>query len=249
MSTMLVVDDVRKHFGGVRAVDGVSFQVARGEIRAIIGPNGAGKTTLFNILSGRYRPDTGTIHLEGRRVDGLPPSELVRAGVGRSFQITNIFPGLSVVDNVVAAIAATRYHWTMFRPYRSMTSLQEEAFEYLRQVGLADKANYVASALSHGEQRHLEIALTLATRPRLLLLDEPTAGMAASESRRTMDLIESLVAAHNLTVVFTEHDMNVVFSVAHRITVMHRGRVMAEGPPEDIRRDERVIAAYLGDEA
>lgn len=246
---MLVVDDVRKHFGGVRAVDGVSFQVERGEIRAIIGPNGAGKTTLFNILSGRYRPDTGTIHLEGRRVDGLPPSELVRSGVGRSFQITNIFPGLSVADNVVAAIAATRYNWAMFRPYRAMTALQEEAFEYLSQVGLVDKADYVASALSHGEQRHLEIALTLATRPKLLLLDEPTAGMAASESRRTMDLIESLVAANNLTVVFTEHDMNVVFSVAHHITVMHRGRVMAEGPPEEIRRDERVIAAYLGDEA
>lgn len=242
----LEIVGLHRHFGGVRAVNGVSLAVERGEVRAIIGPNGAGKTTLLHLISGRYSPDSGSILLDGRRLDRLDPVRAVRLGIGRSFQITNIFPGLTALENVAAALLARRDRWDFWSRWAGRRSLVDEAMEILEKVGLGTRALVPASALSHGEQRHLEIALVLAGRPRLLLLDEPTAGMVASEAARTMALLARLVEQEGVTILFTEHDMQVVFSMAHRITVMHQGCVIAEGEPEAVRRDERVRQAYLG---
>lgn len=245
----LEVVNIHKHFGGVRAVNGVSLSVERGEIRAIIGPNGAGKTTLLHVLSGRYGPDSGAILLDGRPVGRLNPVRAWRLGIGRSFQITNIFRGLTVLENVAAALLARSARWDFWNRWALRQPVVDEAMDILERVGLGAKASMPASALSHGEQRHLEIALVLAGRPRLLLLDEPTAGMVASEAARTMALLAGLVEREGVTVVFTEHDMQVVFSMARRVTVMHQGCVIAEGTPEAIRQDERVRQAYLGSEA
>ncbi len=245
----LEVVNVHKHFGGVRAVNGVSLSVERGEIRAIIGPNGAGKTTLLHVLSGRYGPDSGAIFLDGRPVGRLNPVRAWLLGIGRSFQITNIFRGLTVLENVAAALLARSARWDFWSRWALRQPVVDEAMDILERVGLGAKASMPASALSHGEQRHLEIALVLAGRPRLLLLDEPTAGMVASEAARTMALLAGLVEREGVTVVFTEHDMQVVFSMARRVTVMHQGCVIAEGTPEAIRQDERVRQAYLGSEA
>ena len=245
---LLEVQHVYKHFGGVRAVDGVSLRVQQGEIRAVIGPNGAGKTTLLHLLSGRYRPDGGRIIFNGQVLQRFDPVTMFRLGIGRSFQLTNVFRGLTVVENVAAALLARSARWDCLRYWSDHGPVMEEAMAILEKVGLASKAGMLASALSHGEQRHLEIALVLAGRPKLLLLDEPTAGMVAAEAARTMELVKDLVDKDRVTVVFTEHDMRVVFSMAHRVTVMHQGRVIAEGTPSEIRQDQRVRKAYLGSE-
>jgi branched-chain amino acid transport system ATP-binding protein len=242
---MLEARDLRRRFGGVSAIDGVSLSVARREIVAIIGPNGAGKSTLFNLLTGHLRPDSGAVQLNGRDVTGMAPHRLCALGVGRSFQRTNIFPKLSVLENVQAAIIAQRGRgrdaWS-----RAEDLYRGEAEALLRDVNLLDKAALAGGALSHGNQKQLELGIALAGNPELLLLDEPTAGMSAAETRDSMDLLRRIAAERGLTLLFTEHDMSVVFSTAQRIAVLHQGRLIAAGTPQEIRAHEEVKRVYLG---
>ena len=242
---MLEARDLRRTFGGVTAIDGVSLDVAQREIVAIIGPNGAGKSTLFNLLTGHLRPDAGSVRLGGREVTGLAPHRLCALGVGRSFQRTNIFPKLSVFENVQAAIIAHRGRgrdlWS-----RAEDLFRDEAQALLGDVHLLDKASLAGGALSHGNQKQLELGIALAGRPELLLLDEPTAGMSAAETRDSMALLRRIATERGLTLLFTEHDMEVVFATAQRIAVLHQGRLIAAGTPEEIRTHEEVRRVYLG---
>ncbi|MBI4537083.1 MAG: ABC transporter ATP-binding protein [candidate division NC10 bacterium] len=234
-----------KAFGGVRAVDGLCLHLARGEVRALIGPNGAGKTTLFNLLTGQLVCDNGLILFQGERISGLPPHRIWRKGISRTFQITAAFQSLSVLENVqVALLSRDRATHRMLATARRLG--QEEAVRQLARVGLADQAERPCFVLSYGDLKRLELAVALANRPVLLLLDEPTAGMAPQERSALMALVSRIVAEEGLTVLFTEHDMDVVFAAAHRITVIHQGRTLAEGTPEAIRGNARVQEIYLG---
>jgi branched-chain amino acid transport system ATP-binding protein len=243
---MLEIRGLSKSFGGVRAVDAVSLAVPSGEIRALIGPNGAGKTTLFNMLTGQLRPDAGDVWWKGERLTGLPPHAVCRRGVGRTFQITATFASLSALDNVrVARLAHTRRaHSLLTRAQRLET---EPARALLHQVGLADQAGRRAAVLAYGDLKRLELAVALATEPELLLLDEPTAGMAPAERGALMALASDIARRRGLAVLFTEHDMDVVFSIADRIMVLHQGRVIADGTPAGVRADPEVQRVYLGD--
>jgi len=241
--------DVRgltKHFGGVQALTNVSMSVMPGEFRAIIGPNGAGKSTFFNTITGLYRPDAGTVSFEGQRVDGRPPYALARAGMGRTFQITSIFRDLSALENLqVALIGAARQSWQAW-PFAHRQHV-ERAHELLALVGLTTAVDRIAGTLSHGDQKRLELAIALAGRPRLLLLDEPTAGMAAQERLESIRLVHDIARQLGLTVIFTEHDMAVVFAVATVISVLHQGQVLAEGAPQAVRAMPEVQQVYLGE--
>jgi branched-chain amino acid transport system ATP-binding protein len=242
---VLEVRDVRKSFDGFLAVAGVSLSVERGATTAIIGPNGAGKTTFFNLITGHLRPDAGAVLLEGRDVTGVAPHDVCRLGMGRSFQRTNIFPRLTVFENVQAAYLSHRGRgrdlWTRVeRLYR------EETEALLDSIGLLPRSGEVSGFLSHGAQKQLELGIALASEPRLLLLDEPTAGMSATETRETIRLIDRIVGERGLTLLFTEHDMDVVFSIARRISVLHQGRIIATGTPADVRADPEVRRVYLG---
>ncbi len=243
---MLEVREIRKAFDGFQAVAGVSLGVVAGQIAAIIGPNGAGKTTFFNLITGHLRPDTGVVLLRGRDITGLPPHDVCRLGIGRSFQRTNIFPRLTVFQNVQAALLSHRGRgrdlWT-----RVDRLYDTETLELLASLGLAAKAGEVSGFLSHGNQKQLELAIALASEPDLLLLDEPTAGMSAVETRETIELINRITRERGLTLLFTEHDMAVVFSIAQKITVLHQGRVIAEGTPLEVRADAEVRRVYLGE--
>jgi branched-chain amino acid transport system ATP-binding protein len=243
---MLEVRDLRKAFDGFQAVAGVSLTVARGCVHAIIGPNGAGKTTFFNLITGHLKPDAGRVVFQGRDITGLPPHEVCRLGVGRSFQRTNIFPRLTVFQNVQAAFISHRGRGLDL--WRRVDRLyREEAEAVLASVGLLDKAGEVSGFLSHGNQKQLELAIALASEPELLLLDEPTAGMSAAETRETIALVSRIARERGLTLLFTEHDMAVVFSIAEMITVLHQGRVIAEGAPAEVRHDPDVRRVYLGE--
>ena len=243
---MLEVRDLKKSFDGFQAVGGVSFTVAQHAIHAIIGPNGAGKTTLFNLITGHLRPDGGQVILKGRQVTGIAPHDLCRLGMGRSFQRTNIFPRLTVFQNVQAAFLSHRGRGSnLFTPVERL--YREETEALLRSIGLLDKSGEVSGYLSHGNQKQLELGIALALEPEILLLDEPTAGMSASETHDTIALIERITREHGLTLLFTEHDMEVVFSIAHRITVLHQGRVIADGQPSTVRADREVQRVYLGE--
>ena len=245
---LLRVAGVRKAFGGVRAVDGVSFDLPRGEIRALIGPNGAGKSTFFNILTGQLRADAGTVLYRGGEILGLPPHAIWRLGVSRTFQITATFSTLSALENVqVARLSHTGRSRALLHPAAGLEA--ERARALLDQVGLADQAPRPAGVLAYGDLKKLELAIALANDPALLLLDEPTAGMAPAERGALMALTASVARERGLTVLFTEHDMDVVFSVAGRIMVLHQGRVIAEGPPAEVRAHAEVQAVYLGDDA
>jgi len=233
---------LRREFGGIKALAGVSLRVAEGERRAIIGPNGAGKTTLFNVLTGELEPTAGEVRLAGENVTGRRPHELARRGVARMYQRNELFDPLPARDNVAIAIAAAA---GPYRPFRSPPASElVAADELLERVGLGARAATPARALSHGERRQLELAVALAPRPRVLLLDEPTAGMSPAETARITELISSL--DRSLTLVIVEHDMDVVFRLAERITVLHEGRVIAEGTPEQVRGDTLVNEVYLG---
>jgi branched-chain amino acid transport system ATP-binding protein len=243
---ILRVESLAKRFGGLQALGGVDLSVAQGEFRAIIGPNGAGKSTLFNTMTGLLRPDAGRVSFEGREVTGKPPHLLARMGVGRTFQITSIFHDLSALENVqVARLAHARRAWSVWP--RAKLLHVERAQELLALVGLAASTGRLAGTLSHGDQKRLELAIALAGEPRLLLLDEPTAGMAAQERIESITLVHRLARELGLSCVFTEHDMAVVFAVASRITVMHLGRVLAEGTPAEVRSRPEVQQVYLGE--
>jgi branched-chain amino acid transport system ATP-binding protein len=243
---VLEVRALAKSFDGFRAVGGVSFDVPQGSISAVIGPNGAGKTTLFNLITGHIRPDAGEVKFKGRNVTGIAPHDLCRLGMGRSFQRTNIFPRLTVFENVQAAYVCHRGRgWNLFD--RVGPLYRDETDELLAAVGLRDRAGEVAGLLSHGGQKQLELAIALALEPEILLLDEPTAGMSAGETREAIALIERLARSRNLTLLFTEHDMDVVFQIAQRITVLHQGQVIADGAPAEVRRNADVRRVYLGE--
>ncbi len=243
---MLEVRDLRKSFGGFEAVGGVSLSVAAGQVTAIIGPNGAGKTTLFNLITGHVRPDAGVVRFDGRDITGLAPHDVCRLGVGRSFQRTNIFPRLTVFQNVQAAfISHRRRGLDLFTPVDRL--YRDETQALLASLGLLDRSGEMSGFLSHGAQKQLELGIALASEPRLLLLDEPTAGMSAVETRDTIRLISRIARERGLTLLFTEHDMEVVFSIAQTITVLHQGRVIAGGTPAEVRGDPEVRRVYLGE--
>jgi branched-chain amino acid transport system ATP-binding protein len=243
--TILEVEGLSKRFGGVVASDSVTLEVAAGEIHAVIGPNGAGKTTLIAQLAGELRPDAGTIRFEGRDVTALDPPARAGLGMGRSFQITSVFAALSVAENAALAVQAHDGHaFRFWRKAAADAALMGAASALLERVGLADRADAPTSALSHGEQRQLEIAMALAGKPRLLLLDEPTAGMASADSQRMVEFLARLKGQTAMLLV--EHDMDAVFALADRITVLTYGRVIATGTPDTIRGDAAVRAAYLG---
>ena len=237
-----------KSFGGVRAVSSVDLAMPKGEIRALIGPNGAGKTTFFNMLTGQLRADAGSVLFKGERLSGLPPYAVWRRGVSRTFQITATFATLSALDNV--RVARLSHAGKTYSLLEAAARLQaDEARALLDQVGLVDQADRVAAVLAYGDLKKLELAVALANDPEVLLLDEPTAGMAPAERGALMALTERIARARGLTVLFTEHDMDVVFAVADRIMVLHQGRVIAEGRPAEVRADAQVQRVYLGEEA
>ncbi len=239
-----------KHFGGLRAVDGVTLRVQAGALHSIIGPNGAGKTTLFNLLSGTLKPTRGRVLLRGQDITGRPLHQMARLGLGRSFQITNVFPNLTVLENVrLAAQALGRDSLNFWRPAAAFTRYAEHAEHVLGQVGLAAKLAVPAAALPHGDKRKLELAIILAGDPAVLLLDEPTAGMASEQVPQFMDLIGQIRRAGGKTVVLVEHNMSIVMSVSDQITVMHQGRLLAEGTPAEIAANKAVQKAYLGEHA
>jgi branched-chain amino acid transport system ATP-binding protein len=243
---MLQVSGLRKSFGALLATDQVELEVRTAEVHAIIGPNGAGKTTLIAQLAGELVPDAGRIEFLGRDITRLPPYTRSRLGLARSFQITSVFLDLTLLDNVALAVQAHQGHsYRFWKPARRDRRLLEPALAALDQVGLADRAHTIASAVSHGEHRQLEIAMALATNPRLLLLDEPMAGMGAEEAARMVELLRSLKG--DKTMLLIEHDMDAVFALADRITVLVYGQIIASGTPEVVRADEAVRRAYLGD--
>ncbi len=243
---MLRVDKVRKAFQGFQAVADANLTVPSGMVTAVIGPNGAGKSTLFNLITGHLQSDSGQILFQEENIAGLPPHAITRKGIGRSFQLINIFQRLTVFENIKAALIA-REGKTMnfFLPARRL--FNDEVWDILGEFGLADFAERSASLMSYGDQKVLEIAIALATKPKLLLLDEPTAGMSPEETRKIVQLIKRLSCDQGLTILLTEHDMELVFDVAQRIMVLHQGRTIAEGLPEDVRRDAGVRSAYLGE--
>jgi ABC-type branched-subunit amino acid transport system ATPase component len=239
---MIETFELRREFGGIKALAGVTLKVAEGERRAIIGPNGAGKTTLFNVLTGELEPTAGEVRLAGENVTRLRPHELARRGVARMYQRNELFDPLPARDNIAIAVAAAA---GPYRPFTSPPASERVAADdLLERVGLGARAAVPARALSHGERRQLELAVALARRPRVLLLDEPTAGMSPAETGRVTELIASL--DRSLTLVIVEHDMDVVFRLAERITVLHEGRVIAEGTPAQVRGDTLVNEVYLG---
>jgi len=244
---VLRVSGLSKAFGGVEAVHGVSFTVAAGEMVALIGPNGAGKTTCFNLVNGQLRPDAGTVELTGARIDGLPPRAIARMGVGRTFQVAATFASMTVRENVQLALLA---HADAHRGIaaRATDCLRAEADALLERVRMTKFATAGCATLAYGDAKRVELALALAGAPRLLLMDEPTAGMSPRSRGRLMQLAADLAREERIAVLFTEHDMDVVFGHADRIIVLDRGRVIAEGPPESIRANAGVQAVYLGEE-
>lgn len=243
--SLLIVEALRKAFGGIRAVDGVSFRLHVGECVAMIGPNGAGKTTCFNMLGGQIRPDAGRIVLAGHEIAGLAPHRIWRRGLARTFQVAATFRSMTVRENVQAALLSHhRRTLGLWRP--ATTQFVDEAEVLLTQVGLTARATQAVAALPYADRKRLELAMALANAPCLLLLDEPTAGIAASERQALMALISALAESRGICVLFTEHDMDVVFGHSRRVLVLHEGRLIAEGPPDAIRADPLVRDIYLG---
>ncbi len=241
----LKIENLIKDFGGVRALNNVSLSVKPGERRAIIGANGAGKTTLIKLINGELSPTSGKIFIFGKDVTQMPIYERAHLGVGRSCQINNLFPKISVLDNVLLALQAIQpFRFKMLRSISKYDNIFSEAENLLKAQGLWDKRNNLATDLSYGEQRRLEIVLSLASSPKLLLLDEPTAGLSASETSNIIDLVRSL--QKDISVLFISHNIDVIFSIADRITVLHYGEIVTEGTPEEIQNDPKVKQIYLG---
>lgn len=244
---ILELKEIYKDFEGLGVLFGINLEVGEGERHAIIGPNGAGKSTLFNLITGKYRPSRGKIFFKGQDITGKNPFLLSRMGMARSFQITNIFSTMTVFENVRnAVLSKNKIRYNLFSRLSKMNGINEETERIISQIGLLERKNEVAGELDHGAQRALEIGLTIATNPELILLDEPTAGMSMEETKEAVKLIERVTDGKTLIIV--EHDMDVVFSLADRISVIYYGKVLASGPPEEIRNDQRVKDAYLGEE-
>lgn len=247
MANILEVKNLTKRFGSFQAVTNVSLTLVKGELASLIGPNGAGKTTFYNMLSGKFSPTSGRIIFEGRDITGLPPNKIARIGIGRSFQITNIFNGMTVLQNILSALIA---HYGRGRSFLSLywkdRKLMDEADKILDSLGLLSFAHIPTTHLSYGDKRLVEIGIVLANYPRLILLDEPTAGMTPEETEKMIGIIHRLAHETDTTFFLTEHDMKVVFSVSQKIFVLHQGSLLAEGTPEEIREDQRVREAYLG---
>jgi branched-chain amino acid transport system ATP-binding protein len=240
---ILKTEQLSVRFGGLAALSSVNFEVARDELRAIIGPNGAGKSTFFNCLTGVLRPTGGRIIFDGKDITGLPSNAISQRGIARSYQITNILPNATTLENVRVAAQSRRHGWNMIRHHSGLKDINQKAENALQSVGLLSKAHELASNLSHGEQRNLEIGIALATEPKLLCLDEPTAGMSQGETDETKELVRRI--AKDLTILIVEHDMQVVMELADRITVLHYGAILAEGTPEEIQQNAKVLEVYL----
>jgi branched-chain amino acid transport system ATP-binding protein len=245
MNAAVEIADLVKAFGGLRAVDGVSLAVAPGERRALIGPNGAGKTTLFHCVTGTLPPSSGRVRLFGHDVTTLPEHRRTRLGMGRTFQITNVFPDLTLAENLALSIVGTdRRKWIMHRSLDSFPAIRERALAGLAAVGLEGRADHPVKLLSYGERRQLELALALNTGPKVLFLDEPCAGLSPSERQRIFNMVRAL--PRDITVVLIEHDMDVALGLADRVTVMNRGRIMAEGTPGEVQVNAEVRDVYFG---
>lgn len=245
---MLQVESVRKSFDGFMAVADARLTVAKGEIVAVIGPNGAGKTTLFNLITGQLKPDKGRILFKDENISGLAPHEICRKGISRSFQVVNIFNRLTVFENVQAAVLSHQKRtFNLFSPAKNIAV--KETREILESVGLSDKADRVSGMLSHGDQKVLEMAVALGNRPELLILDEPTAGMSAEETAVSINLIKQMSREMGLTILFCEHDIELVFSISHKIMVMQQGSTITQGPPDEVKNNLQVQEAYLGNAA
>ncbi len=242
---MLEVKNLHKSFGHIKVINGVNLDVPAGQHHAIIGPNGAGKTTLFHLFTGNYAPNGGQIIFNGKDITGLAPHKINRLGLARSFQITNVFPGLTVLENVRAVILSKHHiRFDLFRSVGKMARINQETLDILDQIGLTDKKANLAGELSYGQQRALEVGLTLASDPQMILLDEPTAGMSMDETREAVRLIDRVTKGKTLIII--EHDMEVVFTLADIITVIYYGEVLASGSPDEIRGHPKVKEAYLG---
>lgn len=245
---ILQVIHLNKAFGGLKASNDVSYEMAQGELSAIIGPNGAGKSTLFNLMTGYHRADSGEVHFKGTNITNWPSHRIVRLGISRAFQVSNIYPGLTTYENVRQSVLAQRNHTlNLFRPAKGLA--RDETLRLLEITGLRDHAPMEAGNLSQGDKKSLELAIALGGKPDLLFLDEPTAGMSREETHSTMDLVQKLNREMGLTILFTEHDMSVVFGYARRLTVLHQGTIIAQGTPEEVRANEIAQKVYLGEEA
>jgi len=240
---MLRTESLSVRFGGLSALSGVNLEIARDHVHAVIGPNGAGKSTLFNCITGVLRPTGGRIIFDGSDVSGLPSNAISQRGIARSYQITNILPNVSALENVRIAAQSRRHGWNMIAHHSAFADINKKAAAALDAVGLLAKADELASNLSHGEQRNLEIGIALATEPKLLCLDEPTAGMSQGETDETKELVRRI--ANGVTILIVEHDMQVVMELCDRITVLHYGEILAEGTPDEIQNNPKVLEVYL----
>jgi len=246
---ILKIDKLVKSFNGNSVISDISLSIEQGELSAIIGPNGAGKTTFFNLITGYHLPNSGEIYFEGKSIGGMQPFDIVRLGIARAFQITNIFPKLSVLENIVATVITHRRgNLNLVTPTVKLKSVYDRAYQILEDVGLADRAHRQSGTLAHGNQKILDIAVALAMEPKLLLLDEPTAGMSPEERWQTVELIQKIWRQLNITMVFIEHDMDIVFGISQKVRVLCYGTMLAEGTPEEISQNDKVVEAYLGEE-
>ena len=247
MASILTVQNLYKSFGGVEAVKDVSFELEKGQLLAMIGPNGAGKSTCFNLINGQLRPDHGRIIITGKEINGSKPRDVWKLGVGRTFQITSTFASMTVLENVQMALLS--YHRRTHSLLRKVSQLYvDESLELLKRVGIEDQASRTCGVLAYGDLKRVELAVALANKPRLLLMDEPTAGMGPAQRKTLMELTRNIVRTRNIGVLFTEHDMDVVFNHADRIIVLSRGELMAEGTPAEVQKNAKVKEIYLGTE-
>jgi branched-chain amino acid transport system ATP-binding protein len=247
MNKLLRTEKISKYFDGLRAIDQVDFALGQGELKSIIGPNGAGKTTLFNLMAGVFRPTTGKVFFQEQDISRLSLHSTSRLGVTKTFQITHLFPNLTVFENVRISAQSRKTTFNFWRTTYSMTELNERGLNILEQVDLLPKRSWLASTLSHGERRYLEIGIALATEPKVLLLDEPTAGMSSAETKLCAELIQRLNKTLNLSIVLVEHDMSVVMGISDRVMVLNAGRLLVEGTPKEVSDNEEVQRVYLGE--
>lgn len=245
MTTILKVQNLSKSFGGVKAVHNVSFELAEGQLLAMIGPNGAGKSTCFNLINGQLRPDRGNIIVLGKKINGYPPRQVWKLGVGRTFQITSTFSSMTVLENIQIAMLSYHKH-TKSLLKKAGNLYVDESMDLIRQVGIENQHDRACGVLTYGDLKRVELAVALANRPKLLLMDEPTAGMGPSERQTLMELTKKIVRSQNIGILFTEHDMDVVFNHAERIILLNRGELVAQGTPEEVRQNDKAQKIYLG---